>query len=169
MRLARLAVLLALTAACGTKRTAAPEERSQTIEGLELRQSAAGRPAWTLKARLASLREEQKKAVLTEPTMSFLRGGKVVSRVTALEGEGATDTRDVRLSRSVTLDSLDDHSRLSTEVLVFDSKRQRFTTDREVLVKRPEGVLRGQGLEATPDLSEIRVFNQRTDIKERPR
>ena len=169
MRLARLAVLLALTAACGTKRAAPAEERSQSIEGLELRQSDAGRPAWSLKARLAVLREEQKKAVLTEPVMSFLRGGKVVSRVTALEGEVATDSRDVRLSRSVTLDSLDDHSRLTTEELVFDSKRQRFTTDREVLVKRPEGVLRGQGLEATPDLSEIRVFNQRTDIKERPR
>lgn len=162
-------MLTFLVAACGPRRAAAPEERTQTLEGLELRQSEGGHPSWTLKARFAVLREEQKIALLTRPSMEFLRGGKVVSRVTALEGEVNTETRDVRLSRSVALDSLDDLSRLTTEEMTFSSARQRFRTDREVLVKRPEGTLRGQGLEASPDLSEIRVFNQRTDIKERPR
>lgn len=169
--MSRLLLALALlpAAACGPKRAAPAEERTQTLEGLELRQSEGGRPSWTLKARLAVLREDQKKALLSEPVMEFLRAGKVVSRVTAAAGEIGTDTRDVVLEREVTLDSLDDRSRLTTERLDFSSARQRFTTDREVLVKRPEATLRGSGLEATPDLSEIRVFNQRTDLKERPR
>ncbi len=169
MRRLLLAVALLPAAACGPKRAAPAEERTQTLEGLVLRQSESGRPSWTLKARLAVLREDEKKALLTEPSMEFLRGGKVVSRVTALEGEVGTETRDVRLSRSVALDSLDDKSRLTTDELTYSSERKKFRTDRDVLVMRPEGTLRGRGLEATPDLSEIRVFNQRTDIKERPR
>lgn len=169
MRRVLLAVALLPAAACGPRPAAPAEERTQILEGLELRQSEAGRPSWRLKARLAVLREEQKKAVLTEPSMEFLRGGKVVSRVTALEGEVGTETQDVRLARAVTLDSLDDKSRLTTEELVYSSTRKLFRTDRDVLVKRPEGTVRGRGLEATPDLSEIRIFHQRTDIKERSR
>lgn len=169
MRAALLVLPLFVAAACGQRRPAASEERSQTLDGLVLRQSVSGRPSWTLKARLAVLREDQKKALLSEPSMEFLRDGQVVSRVTAATGEVDTETRDVRLTQSVTLDSLDDRSRLTTEELTFSSARQRFRTDREVLVRRPDAVLRGSGLEATPDLSEIRVFNQRTDIRERPR
>lgn len=169
MRRVLLAVLLLPAAACGPKRAAPAEERTQTLEGLELRQSQSGRPSWTLKARLAVLREDEKKALLSEPSMEFLRGGKIVSRVTALEGEVGTETRDVRLSRSVVLDSLDDKSRLTTDELTYSSKSERFRTDHDVLVRRPEGTIRGRGLEATPDLSEIRIFNQRTDIKERRR
>ncbi|MDX6768585.1 MAG: LPS export ABC transporter periplasmic protein LptC [Elusimicrobiota bacterium] len=164
-----LPLVLLLAAGCGRRQAAAGEERVQTLDGLVLRQSENGRPSWTLRARLAVLREDQKKAVLSDPAMEFLRDGKVVSRVTAAAGEVDTETRDVRLSQSVALDSLDDASRLTTEELLFSSARQRFRTDREVLVKRPDATLRGSGLEATPDLSEIRVFNQRTDIKERPR
>jgi LPS export ABC transporter protein LptC len=162
------ALLLALPA-CRGKKAAAPQERTQALEGLELRQSEGGRPSWALKAKLAVLREDQKKALLTSPSMEFLRGGKVVSRVTALSGEVTTDTRDVRLSSSVVMDSLEDRSRLFTEELVFDSARKRFRTERDVLVKRPGGELRGKGLEATPDLTEIRIFNQRTRFEERPR
>lgn len=171
MRRARLApALLLLLAACGRKKTApAAEERTQTLENLELRQSEKGRPSWILKARLAQLREDEKKALLTAPSMEFLKKGKVASRVTALTGEVQTERRGVRLSSSVVMDSLDDHSRLTTEELVFDPQTNRFRTDREVLVMRPEGKLTGRGLEATPDLSEIRIYNQRTSFQERPR
>jgi LPS export ABC transporter protein LptC len=171
VRTALLASAALALAGCGVRRpaAAASEERTQSLEGLELRQSENGRPSWTLKARLAVLREDEKKAVLTAPTMEFLRKGKVVSRVTALEGEVATDTRDLRLSRSVVMDSLEDRSRMTTEELLFDSAKKRFRTDREVLVKRPEGTLKGRGLEAAPDLSEIRIFNQSTSFQQRPR
>jgi len=35
-----------------------------------------------------------------------------------------------------------------------------------VSVQRPEGRLQGRGLEAKPDLSEIRIFNQHALVKE---
>ena len=110
-----------------------------------------------------------KLATLTEPVMEFYKKGKAVSRVTALAGEVDTESHGVRLSSSVVLDSFDDHSRLTTTDLFYDSTRDRFTTAADILVKRPEGVLRGRGLEAKPDLSEIRIFNQSSTLSGKPR
>lgn len=161
------AVLLAAAAvlsACGPKAPSAREERQQTIEGLTLSQSYKGEPAWTLRSRLARLREDSKTASLEKPVMEFYRQGKAVSRVTALAGEIATDTHDVLLSSSVVLDSYEDRSRLETDRMEYSSKRGRFLTQSSVLVRRPEAVVRGEGMEATPDLSEIRIFRQRSVI-----
>ncbi|OGR91449.1 MAG: LPS export ABC transporter periplasmic protein LptC [Elusimicrobia bacterium RBG_16_66_12] len=155
-------VALALVAACAPRREPPKEERRQVIDGLTLSQSSSGKPAWTLRSRLAILREDEKLAELSAPAMDFYRLGKVVSRVTARGGTVNTETHDVRLSSSVVLDSLDDRSHLTTEELLYSSARGRFVTSADVQIRRPEGVVRGRGLEATPDLSEIRIYEQRS-------
>ena len=132
------------------------------MEGLTISQSEKGEPAWTLKSRHAVLREDAERATLVEPVMEFYKGGKSVSRVTALAGEIETVSHDVRLSSSVVLDSFEDKSQLFTSELFYNSERGRFTTTADILMKRPEGVLRGKGLEAKPDLSEIRIFEQKS-------
>lgn len=139
------------------------------IDGLTLSQSSNGKRAWTLRSRLAVLREDEKLAELAEPGMDFYRLGKVVSRVTARGGAVHTETHDVRLSSSVVLDSLDDRSRLTTEELLYSSARGRFVTSADVQIRRPEGVVRGRGLEATPDLSEIRIYEQRSVLSGKTR
>lgn len=160
---------LALAAACRPRSQPARPDQRQTIDGLTLSQSSGGRPSWTLRSRLALLREDAKTASLEAPVMEFYRDGKAVSRVTALAGEVRTDTHDVALSSSVVLDSYDDRSRLTTEELLYSSKRARFHTESPVVVRRPEGVIRGEGMEATPDLSEIRIFRQRSVLTGKPR
>ena len=130
------------------------------MEGLTLSQSEKGTPAWTLKSRYAILHEDEQRAALTEPLMEFYKEGRAVSRVTALSGDVETETHDVRLSSSVVFDSFEDQSRLTTTELLYDSKRGLFTTQADVLIRRPDGVLHGRGLEAKPDMSEIRIFNQ---------
>lgn len=164
-----LAALLLASPACKKSGGDAPSERSQVMEGLTLSQSEKGRPAWSLKSRSAILREDSKKASLAEPNMEFYKSGKAISRVTALAGEVDTDTQDVKLSSSVVMDSYDDKSRLTTTELYYSSKRGLFTTPADILIKRPEGVLRGKGLEATPDLSVIRIFNQSSTLSGAPR
>jgi len=164
MRRILAAALLLAAAACGRGGEKSVEERRQIMEGLTLSQSEKGRPAWTLKSRRAVLREDSKTATLAEPVMEFYKGGKAISRVTALEGTVETDSNDVKLSSSVVMDSYDDKSRLTTTELLYNAKRGLFTTQAEILVKRPEGVLRGKGLEATPDLSTIRIFNQSSTL-----
>ncbi len=164
-----LASLLLGASACTKRATDAPEERRQVMEGLTLSQSEKGEPSWSLKSRRALLREDSKLALLTEPVMEFYKAGKAVSRVTALSGEVETETNDVRLSSSVALDSFEDKSHLTTTELFYNAKRGRFTTTADILVTRPEGVLRGKGLEAKPDLSEIRIFDQRSVLSGAPR
>lgn len=163
MRLLLAAFLLAFPA-CKKGAESAHEERRQVMEGLTLSQSEKGQSTWTLTSSRAVLREDDEKAVLTEPVMEFYKKGKPVSRVTALIGEVATSTRDVKLSSSVVMDSYEDKSHLTTTELFYDAKRGLFTTQADILVKRPEGVLRGRGLEATPDLSTIRIFNQSSTL-----
>ncbi|MDE2491197.1 MAG: LPS export ABC transporter periplasmic protein LptC [Elusimicrobia bacterium] len=163
MRPAALALLLA--GACAPKPDMPRQSQRQTIEGLTLSQSVDGEPRWTLRSRLAVLREESGAASLEAPTMEFYRDGRAVSRVTAAQGSVRTDTHDVRLSSSVVLDSLTDRSRLTTDELLYSSKAGRFHTDSDVLIRRPEGVVRGRGLDASPDLSVIRVYDQRATIK----
>lgn len=156
------ALFLFAGAACKTPREAAREQRRQVMEGLTLSQSKRGVPSWTLKSKFAVLREDERRAQLTAPAMEFYRGGKAVSRATALSGEVNTDSHDVRLSSAVVLDSFEDRSRLTTTDLVYSSTRRLFSTTAAIQLIRPEGVLRGKGLEATPDLSEIRIFDQRS-------
>jgi LPS export ABC transporter protein LptC len=168
MRILLPALLLGL-AGCGKKAENVREERSQIMEGLTLSQSEKGEPAWTLKSTRAILHEDSKKATLTEPVMEFYKKGKAVSRVTALSGEVETETHDVKLSSSVAMDSFEDKSHLTTDVLFYNSKRGLFTTPADIMIKRPEGVLRGRGLEAKPDLTEIRIFNQSSTLSGAPR
>ena len=163
------AALLLASSACGKSAENGHEERRQVMEGLTLSQSEKGQPSWTLKSRRAVLREDSSLATLADPMMEFYKNGKAVSRVTALAGEVETETHDVRLSSRVVMDSFEDKSHLTTSELFYKSKRGLFTTPADILLARPEGVLRGKGLEAKPDLSEIRIFDQRSVLIAAPR
>jgi len=163
-----LSALLLASSACGKSGEDSHAERRQVMEGLTLSQSEKGSPAWTLHSRSAVVREDSKLASLQQPRMEFYKKGKAISLVTALAGEVDTATQDVKLTSSVVMDSYDDKSRLTTSELFYSSKRGLFTTPADILIKRPEGVLRGKGLEATPDLSVIRIFNQSSTLSGAP-
>lgn len=145
------------------------EQARQRLEGVQLSQSTVGKPAWNLRARAATLEDNDKVAVLDAPEVAFFKDRKQVSTVSALGGVMRTDTYDVILSTRVVVHGLEDNTTLLTEELRYSSTRKKFFTDRDVLVKRPGGTLRGKGMEASPDLSDIRVYNQRTVIDEAPR
>lgn len=163
------ALLSCLALACRKAAPAASQEPHQVLEDFNLSQSYRGSPSWDLRARTAVLKENSSQASLTSPQMAFYRKGRIASRLSALTGSVRTDTHDVRLSSSVVVTSLEDHSVLRTEELEYSSQKRKFFTDKEVMVKRPGGFLRGRGLEAEPDLSEIRIFNQTALIEERKR
>ena len=143
-------------------------EPVQTMEDFVLDQTVRGAQVWELVARSAVLHEEAGYANLAEPHMRFFRDGRVASRVSALTGKVLVATHDVFLSSSVVLEAIDDRSVLETDAMTYSARRDRFLTDSEVRVQRPDGRLRGRGLVAKPDLSEIRIFNQRAEVREKP-
>jgi LPS export ABC transporter protein LptC len=159
--------LLAFLGAGGCRQARpAASEPLQSMEDFVLEQRLHGAQVWELAARTAVLHEEAGEALLSEPRMRFFRYGREVSRVRSLTGKVIVATHDVFLSSSVVLEALEDRSVLETDAMTYSAKRDRFLTDSEVRIKRPEGRLRGRGLEAKPDLSEIRIFNQRAEVKE---
>ena len=153
---------MAALSAAACRRAAAPSPTGQqTFTGLSLSQSQKGEPAWTLRAARAFLHEDAHRADLEFPTMDFYQDGKPSSRIVARTGAVNTDTHDVLLSTGVVVDSVADKSHLTTEALTYTAKTGLLTTDREVTIRRPDGVVRGRGLSAKPDLSEMTLNDQR--------
>ena len=131
-----------------------------------MNQTQSGRLSWTLKARTALLRDDAQTATMVAPQIDFYKDNKISSQVTAITGLLHTDTHAVRLSSAVVVTSLEDGTILKTEELDYSPQNKKFMTEKDVRLTRPGGVLQGRGLEANEDLSEIRIFNQRSRLDE---
>lgn len=168
MRTAALALAAALAAGCRRSGPRLLLQPRQTLDGFSLSQSYRSQPSWDLHSPHAELPEQSQQAVLESPKLQFYKAGKLASVLTASYGTVGMKDYDVALSTRVVATSLEDGSTLETEELRYSNQRKKFFTEKDVLVKKPAGVLRGRGLEATPDLSEIRIFKQRSEISKAP-
>lgn len=135
------------------------------FEGLALRTSEAGRPLWELRAQEARILEDSHRASLVRPHMDFYKDRRRVSWMTAETGEVQTEIQDVRLSGSVVVVSTKDRSTLRTETLEYSSKRGKLHTQALVNLERPDARVKGVGMEASPDLSEVRIFKQESHVQ----
>ncbi len=144
------------------------EEPHQTLDDFSLSQNELNTTTWTLRARSALLKEDKKEADLTLPSMDFFKMGKVVTHLRSDTGIVNTETSDLRLSSDVVVTSIEDQSVVKTELLLYSSEQKKFYTEAAVAVTRPGGILHGRGLEANPDLSEIRIFHQTSVIDKEP-
>ncbi|MBI5211096.1 MAG: LPS export ABC transporter periplasmic protein LptC [Elusimicrobia bacterium] len=151
----------ALLAGCRPPKAEAPESY-QSLEDFTMSRSRFGKESWVLKARLALLYEDSKSAMLTAPDMEVMEAGRKILRARASRGTADIETHDVVLVGAAKLDFLQEDSVLETEELKFSSKARQFHTDREVVLRRPGAVIHGKGCVAGSDLSEVRVFNQRS-------
>lgn len=160
----RLLLAVAALAGCehGRPETATTETR-QILEGFSLRQSVKGTTSWVLRARLALLHEGSRQVSFSEPRLEFYTGSKLTARAEAERGSTDLGTRDVSLSSAVKVSSLRDGTVLNTENLIYLSSSRKFTTESAVVLNRPGAVLRGRGLSANHDLSELRIRNQTTE------
>jgi LPS export ABC transporter protein LptC len=159
-----LSCLVVLAASC---KGSAPDPHSpqQSLEDFTMTRSKDGAAVWKLQARVAFLREDSRKALMTEPVLEVRENGKPILRARALKGTAHIDTHDVLLSGSALLEFLEEDSTLETEELRFVPESRQFKSDRDVVFRRPGAVVRGTGCVAGSDLSEVRVFNQRSVIQ----
>ncbi|MBI4677912.1 MAG: LPS export ABC transporter periplasmic protein LptC [Elusimicrobia bacterium] len=169
MRLApALAGLALLACSCLSAKTDVPAPQ-QSLEDFTMTRSKDGSEIWELKARVAILREDSKTAFLTEPRLEVRDKGRPMLRARGRKGTAHIEKRDVLLSGAAKLDFVQEDSVLETEELMFDPQANQFKTDREVILRRPGAVVRGTGCIAGSDLSEVRIFNQRSVIQAAPR
>ena len=120
---------------------------------------------WHLIASKAVLVEEDQKAYLTDPHMLFYKENIPDTKVKSKTGVIQTETHDVILSSDVVAVSLKDANQLYTSELFYSAAKHQFSTHKNVKVVRPSGVTFGHGMVASEDLSDIKIFHEKSLVK----
>lgn len=159
------AALILLAAACGPPPPPASGlQPRQVLEGFTLRRSNSGTTSWSLSAKLALLDDRSRIVSLVEPRLEFFSDSRLASKVSSLKGTSDLAGHDVHLSSSVVVNSLEDGAILTSEELTYDSRRQKILTPGRVRLKRAGVLVQGFGLEADPQLTQLRIFHQETVV-----
>jgi LPS export ABC transporter protein LptC len=159
---ALLAVLMA--AGCQREPGGNGEESSvvpdQEIDGFSLTQTRDGEKMWVLSADHALVFEDAGRVEMTRFRVDFFNdSGEVRSTLTARDGLLMRRTSDMEAFGNVLVTS-SDGTRLTTERLTWNERTGKIESDRFVRVVQGRDEFTGVGLEADPDLKNIRVQSE---------
>jgi len=140
----------------------------QEVGDFVLTETDQGTPVWTLYARHAATYSARNTVVARAIRVDFYDDeGKRTSELTANEGEINQRTRDMTARGNVVIQT-DEGTRMSSEVLTFDNRRQLILApdDQLVRVEREADVLTGYGFNSDP---ELRHFEFKRQVRARLR
>jgi LPS export ABC transporter protein LptC len=157
-----LALLLA--AGCSLDAPIGSGQPSQEMEGFSMTRTRLGERLWELRSPRARLKVEGG-AVIESPEILFFRKGRHATTATAARGIVDAKTNDVRLKGSVLIVAHKEKTRLSTDRLDYSTEDEKFRTDGEVLIERPDARVKGRGLEADSALTDITIREQETLLR----
>jgi LPS export ABC transporter protein LptC len=175
-----LAALLAAGLACGrdevaprrplTTQAGAPERApDQIIENGTHVVTREGVKRAVLQARQIEFYNAEAKVEADTMEMTFFDArGLEESRLTARYGEIDQRTEDV-MARGDVMVVASDGTRISGEELRYDSAADRITSDLPVTIVREGNRIQGDGVEADPALTSIRITGSSAVLETRPR
>jgi len=148
-------------AGCGKGEPAGQEQPAaqpdQEITGFTLTQTADGRRVWALRAREARVFEESDRVEATGVRVDFYgREAELQSTLTAASGVIMRRTNAIEVQGRVVVTSADG-TVLTTERLQWDERTGKIRSDTAVRVTKGTDVVTGSGMEADPDLKNLRV------------
>jgi LPS export ABC transporter protein LptC len=144
----------------GKESRASSRPPDQEIERFALTQTRDGEKVWTLSAGHASVYEDAGRVEMTGVRVVYFDGkGGVRSTLTAADGILMRRTNDMEAMGNVVLTAADG-TRLTTEKLSWTERTGKIESDRLVRVVQGEDVFTGVGLEADPDLKNIKVKSE---------
>ena len=160
--------LLLLVPACKNQDIVLQEGTSakrpeQEIENFTAKQTKEGKPDWILNAASAQILETEKKIFLDAPKILFYEKGVEVSDLVAEKGRINTENYDIWGDGDCLLTTRKGEV-LKTRNLHYRSDIKKIVTDEKVKLIRPDEVIDGQGLEATPDLETIIIKKQKVTL-----
>jgi LPS export ABC transporter protein LptC len=130
------------------------------IDGFRLTQTREGDRLWVLTASRGLVYEEADRIELEQLRVDYFDDeGEIRSTLTAKEGLLRRRTNDMEARGSVVVVA-HDGTRLVTERLTWNERTGKIESDRFVRVTQGEDVFTGVGLEADPDLKNIRVKSE---------
>ena len=161
-----LSIILAALVASGCSNEPVDSERGnsvvadQEIDGFSLTQTRDGEKMWVLSANHALVFEEAGRVEMTTFRVDFFsESGDVRSTLTARNGLLLRRTSDMEAYGNVVVVS-EDGTRLATERLTWNERTGKIESDRFVRVVQGRDEFTGVGLEADPDLKNIRVHSE---------
>ena len=153
----------------GTPEESTPE---QVLEDFTAYSTKGGRKAWFLEAQRSQVYESRNIASLEEFSVKFYKTDKTNSFPTdeissvIRAGRGELDiSRNNFTTMGKTTVTTWDNELLECEDLRYVENEKKIFTDSSVVITRENSIIRGRGLEATPDLSVVVVKHNRVDVK----
>lgn len=141
-----------------------PAIPEQALEKFSITETEGGKPHWVLEASSAQILESQKKVLLQLPVVKFYEKGEYVSTLVAASGRINTETYDIWGEGKCTLTTTKGE-RLETSNLRYRADQKKILTDEQVTLVRADETIYGKGMEASPDLSLIKIRSQRVELK----
>ena len=111
------------------------------------------------------LDEKEGTMFFENPNLKFYKDDKIASHISSKKGVLNLNTRDTTLTDDVTVNSKNEDSVLKTKKLLFSAAKNKIWTKEKVTVYRQNTIMTGSGLTANPDLSEIEIQDQETQLK----
>lgn len=140
----------------------------QEVRDFVLTETDQGTPVWTLYAREAATYQARNTVIARSIRVDFYdEDGERTSELTASEGEINQRTRDMTARGNVVIQTTEG-TRMSSELLTFDNRRQLIIApdDQLVRVEREADVLTGYGFQSDP---ELRHFEFKSQVRARLR
>lgn len=173
------AAALASLALCACRAPAPPPESAearapagpapdQVIGDFTIDSFGAGKRDWSLRAPRADVYEKQNLVLLQRPFIQFYDGEELSSTLESGRGEIHTDSRDLWAWDEVVMVSTDG-AHLNSDWLHYVGEKDRIISTAPVTIVRRGSTIRGLGWEASPDLSEVFIKNQRVEIDDEDR
>ena len=177
-----LALGLALSA-CSSQKAPADltEKPDQWLEQFKITETQAGLPVWILNSKVAQRFDRRNKITLDDFTIEFMdnksnrksnsRSSLILAKknqtaaavLSAPKGEVNTENKDLTAWGGVEVNS-QDGTQLTSERLRYSTLTKKITTDSAIRIVRSDSILIGEGLEASPDLSTVKIFHHQASI-----
>lgn len=137
----------------GRSRTIADQE----VDGFTLTQTREGARVWSISANHALVYDDADRVEMMDLRVDFFdEDGEIRSTLTANEGILARRTNDMEVLGNVVVYAADG-TILTTDKLTWNERKGKVESDRPVRVTKGDDVMTGVGVEADPDLKNIRV------------
>ncbi len=157
---------IALLCSCGGKNKSpdAPKGPSQQAYGVIISESQMGTSEWLLTTKQAEFFDEEQYVELVKPSLLFNKQGKQDSTVKADEGVYDMLKSLITLKGNVVGVSINEGATIKAKQAYYDVTRKVIWTDSDVSVTRGGVTVKGKGVKASSDLSEIEIIKQETRL-----
>jgi LPS export ABC transporter protein LptC len=159
-------VISVFISACG--RQSANNEKADSLQQavkVIISRSENGLAQWTLYADEADFHQDAPSyAVLRNPRIIFKKDGKDDNNIKSERGRYDMDRQIVIMSGKVVGVSAAENAKIETEEIFYDMREKKIWSDRDVVLTRGGVIVKGKGLKASSDFSEIEIFKQQTKL-----